>query len=359
MMPEDPPAETDRRTFLRSLGSAGTVLWFWPRGALGRTEPIGPMASSAADLAPDVLDYKYRTVSVGHLGEMKTMYETLSREGRLRGNKTYRNYLHDFQFAPPPEMPHARSLVIAATPWKLHSVSFRLDGRVYVILIPGGYFFYNNDPFIAALKQRIAHDIVGDPGAKLVLANPPLKAMAVRTGLAEYGRNNVAYVEEYGSFHVLWAFFTERELPDQWNRPFRMMRFCKGCSICLRACTTRAISESSFMVNATRCVTLYNEMKDPIPDFIDSKVHNALIGCLKCQATCPANLELVRNVEPCADLTEEETKLLVSGQHNPKLEAAIRGKFKALGSFYAEDLAYLSRNLKLVLANADRPEALT
>ncbi|HMD99940.1 MAG TPA: 4Fe-4S double cluster binding domain-containing protein [Terriglobia bacterium] len=314
------------------------------------------MESSEAD--PTLTDYKYRTVSVEHLGKMKAMYEKLSREGRLSQNKTYLGYLRDFQFEPPPGLPNARSLVIAATPWRLHSVNFRLDGRVYVILIPGGYFYYINDPFIAALKQRIAHDVIGDAGAKLVLGNPPLKATAVRSGLAEYGRNNVAYVEEYGSFHVLWAFFAERELPDQWNRPFRMMRFCKGCSICLRACTTRAITESNFMINATRCVTLYNEMKDPIPDFIDSKVHNALIGCLKCQATCPANLELARNVEPCADLTEEETKLLVSGQHDPKLEAAISAKFKELGSFYAEDLAYLSRNLKLALANAAVPEAL-
>jgi len=316
------------------------------------------MALSAADPTPAELEYKFRTVSAGHLDELKTMYETLRRGGRLSQNKTYLGYLHDFQFAPPPELPNARSVVIAATPWKLHSVSLRLDGRIYVILIPGGYFYYINDPFIAALKQRIAHDVIGDPGAKLVLGNPPLKATAVRSGLAEYGRNNVAYVEEYGSFHVLWAFFTERELPDQWNRPFRMMRFCKGCSICLHACTTRAITESNFMLNATRCVTLYNEMKDPIPDFIDSKVHNALIGCLKCQATCPANLELARNLEPSADLTEEETRLLVSGQHNPKIEAAISEKFKPLGSFYAEDLAYLSRNLKLVLANADRLEAL-
>jgi len=354
MMPENPLPGSDRRTFLRSLGSAGTVLLLW-RGASGRP---GPMVSSADDPTPAVIDYKCRSLSVGHLGEMKRMYETLSRQGRLSQNKTYRGYLHDFQFAPPPEMPHARSLVIAATPWRLHSVSFRLDGRGYVILIPGGYFYYINDPFIDALKQRIARDVIGDRGAMLVLGNPPLKAVAVRSGLAEYGKNNIAYVEEYGSFHVLWAFFTERELPDQWNRPFRMMRFCKGCSICLRACTTRAITESSFMINATRCVTLYNEMKDPIPDFIDPKVHNALIGCLKCQATCPANLELARNIEPAADLTEEEARLLVSGQHNPKVESTISSKFKALGSFYAEDLAYLSRNLRLALANAAGPEAL-
>jgi hypothetical protein len=40
-------------------------------------------------------------------------------------NKTFQGYIHDFGFGPPPELPNVRSLVIAATPWKLHSVSFR------------------------------------------------------------------------------------------------------------------------------------------------------------------------------------------------------------------------------------------
>ena len=357
MTPSDTPPGPDRRTFLRSLASAGTVLLFWPQRTVGAARSTRRMSTMGADGPAPASDHKYRTVAVDHLAEMKAIYERLSKEGRLSQNKTYLSYLHDFDFAPPPELPHARSLVIAATPWKLQSVSLQFDGRNYVILLPGGYFYYSNAPFIEALKQRIAREVVGDPSIKLVPANPPLKAMAVRSGLAEYGRNNIAYVEEYGSFHVLWAFFTERALPDQWNRPFRMMRLCKGCSLCRRGCTTGAISESSFMVNATRCVTLYNEMKDPIPDFIDPKVHNALIGCLRCQITCPANLELIGNVETCATLTKEEADLLVRARHDPKLEAAVTRKLKALGNFYAEDLSYLSRNLRLALANIAGAEA--
>jgi hypothetical protein len=52
-----------------------------------------------------------------------------------------------------------------------------------------------------------AQRVVGDPGAKLVFANPPLKTLAVRSGLAEY-------VDGYGSFHLPWAFFSEVELQD-------------------------------------------------------------------------------------------------------------------------------------------------
>jgi epoxyqueuosine reductase len=232
-------------------------------------------------------------------------------------------------------------------------VGFRWKGQQFTLLIPGGYFYYDDEAFRTTLRTEVARKVLGDPAAKLVFANPPLKTLAVRTGLAEYGRNNIAYVDGYGSFHVLWAFYSESELPDQWTRPYRMMRICEGCSICVHGCPTQAIRESEFVLDAGRCITTYNETKDPLPEWIDARAHNALIGCLKCQYDCPALRAFSQNVEHLADLSEAETALLVEGRHDPKIEAGISEKFKGLGDWCAKDMHYLSRNCRLALANSE------
>ena len=82
------------------------------------------------------------------------------------------------------------------------------------------------------------------------------------------------------------AFYSEQKLPDHWQ-VLKMLRLCKGCSICTRECPTGAIHKSSFVINPEKCITLYNELSAPLPDWIPAKAHNALIGCLKCQKTCP------------------------------------------------------------------------
>lgn len=339
-----------RRDFLKVLGSAGIISICYPsRCFAGQPPPV---------LKPEAIQYQYRTISVQHLREVQETFDHLNREGRISRQKTIQGYVKDLEFEPPKELPNARSLIVVATPWKLRSVGVRWRGKDHLLLIPGGYFYYEDGPFRSALKERIRRDVLKNSGASLQFANPPLKTLAVRSGLAEYGRNNIAYVDGYGSFHVLWAFFAGQELPDQWARPYRTMRLCKGCSVCTRACTTGAFAESNFVLDAGRCVSTYNELRGAIPGWVDARTHNALIGCLRCQFTCPANRELVRNFDHVADLSESETELLLGGSQDAKLEASIAGKLAGLGEWYAKDMKYLGRNIGLALNNAPNFEVI-
>jgi epoxyqueuosine reductase len=334
----------NRREFLKSVG--------WVSGAF-LCRPKGFSEGDAGpDAAPSLIDFQYRTVAIDHLAEMKSALGGLNRDGKVSQQKTIQSYLKDLEYQAPKEMPNARSLIVVATPWRLRLVGFRWRGKELALLIPGGYFYYENESFREPLRREVARRVVGAPGAKLVFANPPLKTLAVRSGLAEYGKNNIAYVDGYGSFHVLWAFYSDAVLVDQWTRPYRMMRICEGCSICIRGCPTQAIRESEFVVEAGRCITTYNEMKETLPSWIDAKAHNAFIGCLRCQNDCPVDRGLNQGYEHVADLTEAETALLLEERHDAKVEARITEKLKGLGDWYAKDMKYLSRNVRLALANS-------
>jgi epoxyqueuosine reductase len=334
----------NRRDFLKCLGCLGGTLLCPPKDLSAGAEGSEPL--------PESIEFQYRTVDMQHLQDMKSVLEKLNGERRLSQQKTIQGYLNDLEYHAPEKMPNAQSLIVVSTPWQLRSVNFRWSGSTSTLLIPGGYFYYENERFRERLRVQVVRRVVGDPGAKLVFANPPLKTLAVRSGLAEYGKNNITYVDGYGSFHVLWAFFSEAELPDQWTRPYRMMRMCEGCLLCVRGCRTKAIPESDFLVDAGRCITTYNEMKEPIPDWVDAKAHNALIGCLRCQYDCPTNWGLNYNYKHMADLSEAETALLLNERHDAKLEADISEKLKGLGDWYAKDMKYLSRNVRLALANS-------
>ena len=194
----------NRREFLKGLGCVGGAFLCWPKGF---TE-----SGAGSGAAPNPIDFQYRTIAIEHLVEMKRTLEKLNGERRVSQQKTIQGYLKDLEYQAPKELPHARSLIVVSTPWQLRSVSFRWKGTQKTLLIPGGYFYYENEAFREPLRSQVARRVVGDPGAKLVFANPPLKTLAARSGLAEYGKNNITYVDGYGSFHVLWAFYSEAVL---------------------------------------------------------------------------------------------------------------------------------------------------
>ena len=187
------------------------------------------------------------------------------------------------------------------------------------------------------------HDKVIDERIKL-----PLKTLAVRSGLAKYGRNNITYVDDYGSCHQLLGFCTDKELEDNWG-PLKMLHFCKGCSICIKNCPTKIISEEKFPIDVTKCLPLYNEREEPLPDWIDSSAHNALEGCLKCQLDCPANDEAIERIDKLPDVTEEETELILNKGNNEKLWRSVLKKFERFPQ--AANKEYFARNLSLVMAN--------
>lgn len=328
-----------RREFLRRTAQAAALLGLAGRAFPARASAIGPV--------PGTEGFHWRSVSVRHVAELRDWMDKLDHEGRLSADKTWRGIIGSFQYALPPGMADTGSLVVMSLPLANAAITFRIAGRSRRVWVPSGYADDGRglDDFRGLLYAAgIAAADDDLPRARL-----PLKQLAVRSGLAAYGRNNIAYVEGFGSFHQLLAFYCRRPLEDHWG-PLRMLPECKGCSVCLRECPTGAIRRQDFVIDPARCLTLYNELPAPIPSWVPATAHNALVGCLKCQFRCPANEEVQARTVDLGEVPEGETAALLAGRIDGSLERVLKKRLSRISG--GDDLAYIARNLKLLLAGA-------
>jgi epoxyqueuosine reductase len=338
MKNQEKPEPRTRREFLKQAGRMGVLMCL-------AADRLFSLRKTNMAVEPETgSTFQYRTVSAQHIPELKAWMDKLDKAGRLSANKTWRSYVGSFQYAAPNIMANARSLIVMSTPLKIAKIIFNDAGRKHTVLIPAGYV---DDGLRLADYQNMLfnHGIVAKE-SKLELARLPLKQLAVRSSLAEYGKNNITFVEGYGSFHQLLAFYSEQLLEDHWGR-LKMLRQCKGCSICIKECPTQAIRENDFIIDPARCITLYNELPDTMPDWIPASAHNALIGCLKCQFTCPGDEDVVKDFWDLGEVSEAETAALLSAKIDAETERSLKDKLKRIGG--GDNLPYIARNLKLVL----------
>ncbi|MFX1353970.1 MAG: 4Fe-4S double cluster binding domain-containing protein, partial [Promethearchaeota archaeon] len=203
-------------------------------------------------------------------------------------------------------------------------------------------------------ENLIQKEIIKELGYKIQYTNKlHMKLLAVRSGLGKYGRNNICYVDDWGSMINLFAYFTDFQFEeDNWTE-MKMMEQCENCTICVNNCPTNAIpvpNDDNFVINAGKCISVYNEIQGVIPDWIPSQAHNALIGCMKCQKPCPSNHKSIEITEKLEDITEEETKTILKGKTNEKIVKSLSEKLKMFTPPYADKiLPVIKRNLILLM----------
>lgn len=298
------------------------------------------------------MDYRYKTISIEHLGDLQEDIDKLRREGKLSDNETYRSYIDTKKFKVPENFPDAKSIVILAVLSKLALVNFHLDDKKYEVMIPPNY--YDNGTTFKDFENIIQNEIIKEPGYKIEYTNKlHVKLLAVRSGLGEYGRNNISYVDSWGSMINLFAYFTNFQFEeDNWT-DIKMMDQCKNCQICIKNCPTGAIptlSDENFVINAGKCISVYNEIEGIIPNWIPPDAHNALIGCMRCQKPCPGNRETIKMTERLEDITKNETKALLEEQIDEEIVNSLSKKLKMFSPPNAKkDLLVLKRNLEVLI----------
>lgn len=253
-------------------------------------------------------------VSVDSLHDLGLDLETLAGSGEIdldsnkdipqyqyRYDKILRGKKYDFDYAKTLE--GAQSVLICAVSIPVHHVGFTLEEEEVDVRIPADYM---QREVVKKLEEAL-RKMFKEYGYSVQKAKLPLKLLAVRSGLAEYGRNNLAYVVGFGSQHVLVAFYVDCPLPaDMWREPVRMT-LCNTCRNCLNHCPTQAIVENRRTIKAERCIVLYNEFQDEMPKWIPNGAHNALIGCLRCEEKCPVNLKYKHQDRKLGVFDEKQT----------------------------------------------------
>jgi len=284
--------------------------------------------------------YRGAVVPIEHVAQLKYEIEQNVSQGRIDAG-LYDKYMTYFRFDVTATLPGACSVIVTAAPQPQRRVTFHFNWQTYPVVIPPHYYRDTDNAI-----SEILENILNSSGYRFHPVALPLKLLAVCSGMAKYGKNNIAYVEGLGSFVRLKAFLSD--MPSgrsDWLEP-RVMKECDRCKVCLNECPTKAIVPERFLIHAERCITFFNEDTAEFPEWIDPAWHNSLIGCMRCQLVCPVNKRLTKWVEDGEDFDEAETQLILNGVPIDRIPAETVGK---LNRCYMMDLDVLPRNLRALL----------
>ena len=239
------------------------------------------------------------------------------------------------------------TVVVVVMPRPAHSVGFTVGGRQVETVFPPTYLRYR--PIFEDVRLDLLDH--GLPGARVERLDVPLKSLAARLGLVRYGRTNLAYTPEFGSYLQLFGYLTDSPLPlaEDWRpRAPELLTECEECSVCLAACPTGAIGGDRVLLHGELCLTVLNENPGEWPAWLPASAHNCILGCLLCQRPCPANPELpVEGSDIVFTAAETDALLADRGVHEGAAWDGIKAKLEQLGQPYEEPV--MGRNLRALL----------
>lgn len=286
--------------------------------------------------------YEMRSVYLARVHEVEAEIMEQKRAG-LISHDFYDKALSGFDFNIEENQPNAKSLLIIAAPDQTDYIEFNLTEWTQPLKLPATYHTKNQIDTIKSIFQTFEKNY----GIEFRYASLPHKLLAVRSGLAKYGRNNVTYSETFGSFQYLTTFSINLALEeDDWLEA-KLMTACTSCNQCVQACPTKALSEARFTIDAEKCITYFNEYPGAFPIWVAKEWHNAILGCNLCTESCPVNKPYIDSGAIIESFDFSESQLILSGKPYNQLPSTIQMKLNncSLTSSYP----LLSRNISVLL----------
>jgi epoxyqueuosine reductase len=179
----------------------------------------------------------------------------------------------------------------------------------------------------------------------------PLKAAAVRAGVAVYGRNCTVHADGIGSYLAVAAVLTDAELACT-DRPVETSDCPEDCGACVEACPTGALSrERPFRLTRERCICSYL-WGAPIPREHREAIGDRLFRCEACTTACRRNQTLTPR-SPNGYTPQE-------GEDSPELLPLLHGDLdyfrRSLCGFVQQaGLDTLRRNAAIAAGNSGDP----
>ena len=287
-----------------------------------------------------------RIISVDHIPELESEYK-LSLSNLNAHNKFIRESMQNYiDFSVAEKYPEIRSLIVIATPSSEVEVKLNCRGKIHYFKIPP---HYSDRLKINRDIKNITSQIIEANGYQTFPVVLPKKLLAVHSGLAKYGKNNIAYVPGMGSYHRLTAFASDLQCDDDSWKDLQILEKCSSCKACQINCPTGAIGSDQFMIKTERCLTHFNEHLGPFPEWVDPKSHNSIIGCIRCQSVCPENMKYKSAAATDVAFSRTETNLILNETPFEELPEKLQLKINhlSLQHYYKN----LSRNIMVLIEN--------
>lgn len=237
-----------------------------------------------------------------------------------------------------------RSLISVITPSPKVMLQFNVDGKMVHCVVPPQYSDGSKD---MEVLQYISSYLTPLGFTAAIASYLPQKLLAVHCGLTLYGRNNISYNKEFGSYLRILSYVSDVPCDDAPWFPSQRMDACDNCHACVDVCPTKAIGLDHRVIDAYTCLTFKNEHPGDFPDWVPADAHNSLIGCMKCQDCCPSNAHNKNNIINGIAFTEEETAELLRHNADEPYSASLTAKIEATG--FPEFSLLLPRNLAVLL----------
>ncbi len=293
--------------------------------------------------------YLHKTLPVSRFRELQEEYDKSLASSQYSRAKAFRDQVAKLSFKIPADFPAAKSVIVVAAFTKSMYARFTLDGAQFSLLVPPQY--YADDMSAAKLRGIVQNEIVKNTTARIVDVSDtvPLKLLAARSGLGQYGKNNMIFVNGMGSYSLLYAFLTDHTFAeDNWTQLNILFR-CQRCDHCTRVCPTSCFSYRSFAIDVERCVTLYNERLGAFPNWMSRGSHSALMGCLLCQDPCPEDGGFAQISGMLEDVSEDETRRILKGTADDALLKSLQRKLRQFPATASKEVfPILTRNLSVL-----------
>lgn len=277
------------------------------------------------------LSYKARTVPITHLPEVQEAVGKLIKQGLV--NEQLHTRWH-FYLDANKNLPEAKTIIIVAMPSPLTRVWFRHKGIEYPADIPPDHF---GKKVKESRAEQVLNNVLRPAGYKIAKAHLALKTLAVQSGLAVYGRNNMAYVSGMGSLCMLVAFYTDWFCEENNWQESKMMEACRNCSLCRKSCPTGSIPVDRFLIHAENCLGSLQERDPDSPYWVQLQPdwRNALTGCMRCQFPCPVNKPFLHKIKRGPSFSEQETSLILNRAPWERLPSETQLKLELSDGIYA------------------------
>jgi epoxyqueuosine reductase len=259
----------------------------------------------------------------------------------------YANNLDFFRYENSSEnVADVKGVIVVAVPRPAHQLTFELETGPFAVTLPPTYLRYS------ALFKEVRDDLastIPELHGHLEILVAPLKSVACRLGLVTYGRNNLTYIPDWGSYFQLVGYVTAKDIgiADDWRpKTLRLMPECENCGICSGVCPTGAIDPKRTLLHAELCTTLFSEQPGDLSHDLSS---GCLFGCLECQQACPANSGLLRIESAGVAFDRWASSAILGGCDAGTCRNAesVTGKLAVLG---LTEEALIGRNLAYLIA---------